>query len=97
MPKIYIAGPVTGRKPEDVVYDFTAAEQRLRNAGYGVVNPITVVNDCNADWHYAMKKCIAALVFCDGLLLLPGWENSKGVALELHIAKGLGIEIIESL
>ena len=104
--KVYIAGAVTGRDADEVLYDFTAAEQRLRNAGYCVVNPLTVVgsgiagdNTSNGDvpWEYAMKKCIGELVKCDAMLLLPGWENSHGVKLEVVIAGELGIEIIEGI
>jgi Domain of unknown function (DUF4406) len=30
----------------------------------------------------------------DAIALLPGWENSKGVAAELATAKAIGLEII---
>lgn len=31
----------------------------------------------------------------DGIALLPGWENSKGVTAELSLAKALGLSVFE--
>ena len=38
---------------------------------------------------------IAALVTCDAIHLLPGWQRSKGATLEHHIAERLGLEVFE--
>ncbi|MDT4868388.1 hypothetical protein FQZ97_1033480 [compost metagenome] len=38
-----------------------------------------------------MKQAIPQLLTCDLMALLPGWEKSKGAALEHHIACHLGI------
>jgi hypothetical protein len=38
-----------------------------------------------------MRRDIAALVTCDGVALLEGHQNSKGAALERHIADKLGM------
>ena len=34
------------------------------------------------------------LVDCDGVALLPGWENSRGATLERAIAAGLGLQVL---
>ena len=41
-----------------------------------------------------MRKDIKLLCECDTILLLPGWEKSKGAHLELHIAHRIGMEVM---
>lgn len=40
-----------------------------------------------------MKKDIPAMLECDGVAVLPGWENSTGAKLELHIAQNVCLPI----
>ena len=37
-------------------------------------------------WNDCMRRDIAALMNCDTLATLPGWEHSKGAGLEVLIA-----------
>jgi len=93
-PKIYIAGKVTGLKLEDVTAKFKEVQQELESDGYEVINPIEVVADPNTNWKNAMKLCIAALVQCNSIYLLPCWQDSKGAQLEYSLAKGIGLRIL---
>ena len=73
---------------------FHAAAAKLRERGHAVVNPAEInAETCGGDWHYYMKADIKALCDCDALALLPGWQNSDGAHLELHIAHRLGLGI----
>lgn len=92
-PTIYIAGPMTGL-PNFNFPAFHAEAARLRGLGYEVVNPAEINPDQHLTWEACMKTCIAALVFCDVIRLLPGWQNSKGASLEHHIAERLGLMIL---
>lgn len=92
MKRIYLSGPMTG-KPELNFPAFNAEAQRLRLLGYDVVNPVDLNPDPAATWSECMRKDLAALLTCDGLALLPGWQASGGANLELHVAHRVGIEI----
>ena len=89
---VYIAGPMTGL-PELNFPAFHAEATRLRALGYEVVNPAEINPDKDMSWRQCMRTDIAALVFCDGIQLLPGWQDSKGATLEHHIAERLGMDV----
>jgi hypothetical protein len=74
-----------------------------------IVNPMEVHPDCNyscdfgqlADqppyihtWQCWMKHDIAEMMKCDTMVLLPGWDNSKGSALEHNLAIQLGFKVL---
>ncbi|MDR2925956.1 MAG: DUF4406 domain-containing protein [Azoarcus sp.] len=42
-----------------------------------------------------MSCHILALTFCDAIQLLPGWSASKGAALEVAVARELGMRIFD--
>lgn len=89
--RIYISGPMTG-KPDLNFPAFHAAADLLRKQGYDPVNPVEL-NVEQGDWHACMRNDIKALCDCDALALLPGWQESQGAHLELHIAHRLGLQI----
>ena len=89
MKRIYLCGPMTGIK--DFNYPaFNAETKRLRALGYEVVNPAEIVTDKSTPWQAAMKKDIAALMTCDSIVFLAGWENSLGANIERRLSRDLG-------
>lgn len=93
MAKCYVAGPMTGY-PELNYPLFHSVSQRLRKMGFEVVSPAEL-NPITTPYREAMINDILALVTCDHIVMLDGWEKSKGATLEHHIATVLGIELIE--
>lgn len=106
---VYIAGPVTngGTRPvTDAIARFREASLTLIRMGYDPVNPLEVnaalVQACLDDpsavtpenWIIAMRDDIRALMSCEGIYLLNGWENSRGARLEKLIADGLDMFIL---
>ena len=73
---------------------FHRAAASLRASGYDVVNPAEINPDPTAKWEDCMRQDIAALVTCEAIALLPGFENSRGAKLERHIALHLGMREI---
>jgi hypothetical protein len=92
--RVYLSGPMTGL-PELNFPAFRDWSERLRFAGYRVTNPAEL---CPADsgmtWQECMRADIRALCDCDAIALMPGWENSKGAHLELHIAHRIGMQVL---
>lgn len=72
---------------------FHDAAARLRAMGHEVVNPAEINAQTDGDWHEYLRADIKALCDCTTLVLLPGWQHSKGAHLELHIAHRLALEI----
>lgn len=93
--RIYIAGPMTGL-PDLNFPAFHAEAKKLRDLGHDVVNPAELNPDPTMPWAECMRRDIAALVTCDTIILLPGWQQSMGASLEQHIAKQLSMVQIEA-
>ncbi|AJW97579.1 hypothetical protein BM43_3190 [Burkholderia gladioli] len=90
--KLYLAGPMTGI-PDLNFPLFHAEASRLRGLGFEIVNPAEINADKSRCWRDCMKADIRELVLCDGIVMLPDWERSKGARLEHHIALTLSLPI----
>ena len=89
--RVYLSGPMTGM-PGLNFAAFNAAAAMLRAEGVEVVNPAEI-KLANPTWEACMRADIKALCDCDAICLLPGWEQSKGSHLELHLAHRIGLVI----
>lgn len=95
---IYIAGKVTGLDFQEVAQKFAAAENMLIEQGWQkVINPITLVNNPNENWHVAMEKCISALKEAQAIYMLPCSVDSPGAKIELDFAMNNNIDIYYEL
>lgn len=103
---VYIAGPMRGI-PLYNFPAFDAAEARLKKRGWIVINPAELdrkngVHE-NTDplpdgfLRNAMLRDTGAICTADAIALLPGWHASKGAAVELALAKLLGLEILDAV
>jgi Asp-tRNA(Asn)/Glu-tRNA(Gln) amidotransferase A subunit family amidase len=91
--KIYISGPMTGL-PNHNEEAFTDAAAALRKKGHIVFNPAE--NDDGSrdkSWAFYMRLDVRSVSLADYMVILPGWENSKGAQLEIAIAERLEIPI----
>jgi hypothetical protein len=96
--KTYVAGPISGY-PCGNAQAFSDAVIHLTKLGHDPVNPLeispgnTSTTSGDERWKAFMKLDIRALIDCDAIYMLHGWQQSKGATLEHHIATELGLEI----
>jgi hypothetical protein len=106
--RVYLAGPMRGLD----LYGFPLFDDAaawLRSQGYCVISPAELDRDAGYDpardgmelpdgfMQEAMARDIDALLQVDAVALLPGWEGSSGVAVELTVARALGLDVYEIL
>lgn len=93
--KIYISGKITGLPIQEAQNNFEAAEKRLKSEGHEPINPMKLPHEHGKTWSEYMKEDIKALLECDGIYMLVGWQESKGACTEFNIAHDLNFTIIE--
>jgi len=94
MKRIYLSGPMTGL-PALNFPAFAEMTANLRANGHTVTNPAEL-NPDGGSWNDCMRRDIAALMKCDTVATLPGWEHSKGARLEVLIAERLGMTVVNA-
>lgn len=106
MTRLYLAGPMTGIANLNFPL-FHAEAARLRTLGHDVVNPAELNGGADelvacaamtpeelaVHWLKCMRKDVVALMTCDCIALLPGWERSRGVNVERSLFINLGLPV----
>jgi hypothetical protein len=88
----YLAGPMAGY-PDHNHPAFHEAAAALRACGHVVINPAEYGNLIMLGWQGAMKRDLHAMLWCDALVMLPGWEKSRSARLETRTAWDLEMPI----
>ena len=105
MPVTYCAGPMRGI-PQFNFQAFDTASARLRAAGHTVISPadmdreagIDPTSDVVPNLRDCMRRDVLAILdYCDTIALLPGWEKSKGCAVEVALGLFLGLKFIDAI
>ena len=94
--KIYIAGRVSGVKPEVYEKQFATVKAELEMAGHEVINPLTdIEHEDTTNWGLTIMECLPYVAQCDCIALLPGWEKSNGAQIEYHFARGHHLQVLQ--
>lgn len=89
--RLYLSGPMTGY-PALNFPAFLEAARELRARGHEVINPAELGEHDGWTWEQYLRRDIKAMLDCEGIVMLPGWVNSKGASLEYDIANRLGMK-----
>ena len=89
--KIYISLPITGNDIKKVEERCNAAKEKVKAKGYEPISPIDLCDgDYSKPYSYYIGIDLQALLECDAVLFLDGYQNSKGCTLELAAAQIYG-------
>ena len=99
--KVYLSGPMTGIPRSEYQRKFREAERILHRHGYGVINPCRVWA-CRFQWLFRLmnallgKRLTYAVILAydlillmtraDGIVMLPGWQASRGAQIENYVS-----------
>lgn len=112
MSRVYIAGPMTGYPAFNfAAFDNKSAE--VRAAGHIPVSPADLDRALGFDPYsesatkavpidrdflrFAIQRDVDAILQCDAMLLLPGWEKSRGASAERSVATWAGIPVFTTV
>lgn len=93
MNRWYLSGPMSGY-PDNNRVQFERAAAMLREHGYQVCNPAEFGEEPGRPWSDYLREDIKALMDCRGVITLPGWQESRGASLEVHVAQALGMPVL---
>ena len=88
--KIYISGPITGQNKEEVSRAFEEAKRFISEAGHTPVCPLENGMPETATYEQHILRDFQLLLDCEAVLLLYGWNKSKGCRMENYIAVNMG-------
>lgn len=108
-PCAYLAGPMAG-KPRNNHAQFAAFAVSLRHNGWDIINPaeldlasgIDPDRDATQEERYDLMRedlgiILGALGEVSAVILLPGWQESKGAQIEVAVAQAAGIPVFRCL
>lgn len=97
---VYLSGKISGLDMKDVSRSFNGMEGALLEMypECDVYNPIVPYDQyvkyyADNDWSDWMRMALQDISCCDAIIMLSGWESSRGARLEFHIANELGLEV----
>jgi len=96
--RYYLSGPMSGIDGFNF-RAFHAAATMLRAEGHDIVSPAEMdeaddVPPGERPWAEYLRRDLAALLQCDGVIVLPGWQDSRGASFEALVAETLDMPVL---
>jgi hypothetical protein len=95
--KIYISGAITNNPNAKAQFDKAKQTLLELNKGYEPISPMDLPHEHSKSWNSFMREDIKALMDCQGIYLLAGWEKSPGANIEFNLANNLTYKVIFEL
>jgi hypothetical protein len=105
VPLLYLSGPFTsaseipGQTLETITKHASDVALKAWEARWSVISPhkncYGYVPSHKMDYEKWMSGLVAQVVRCDAILLLPGWEKSKGCRIEMQVARDNHIPVFQ--
>lgn len=92
--RIYISLPISGYDLDERKETALAMEVKLRRRGYDVFNPLGDNFQPGLTTNEYMKLDLKALLDCDVIMFMYGWNRSSGCHTELCVAMACGMDVM---
>ena len=90
--RVYLSGPITNTKNYKGLFMFVEELAALDDAEQ-IYNPAAQI-PARSSWEQAMHRCLSEITNYDTVVLLPGWNASRGARLESDVALACGIHVV---
>lgn len=91
---IYLSGKITNCENYKQRFDSVAKKVSELAGKETIFNPAEINLGKDATWIDYMKIDVKVLLGCSTIVMLDGWEQSRGALLEWNIARALNLKII---
>lgn len=92
----YLAGPMSGIEGYNAPAFLTAASN-LRQRGHTIVSPLELAMQLgplgSRPYEDYIRNDLMGLLGCQAIILMNGWEGSRGARMELNVAHMLNMHV----
>lgn len=91
--RVYLSGPITNTKNYKGLFIFAEKLVKFGEAKQ-IYNPAVQIPS-SFSWEQAMTQCLSEITNYDTIVMLPGWNVSRGARLERDVALACRIRVVD--